>query len=160
MSEFPIIDKVTAHAAPDGECLIWKGGLAAGSCPSCRINGKTVAVRRALWEAMGNVLPPKGKGAIVAKCKEDRCVAPEHLISKRRGTKKGTKRPTSTRVRMSKGRRSVSRLTEADVSAIRASTATQKVLAEQYNVCRRTIGDIKSGQTWAPLSNPFAGLIK
>jgi hypothetical protein len=152
------VERVMAHAAWDGECLLWKGAMANGTCPVCRVGGKTVVVRRAMWVALGKTLA--SKAAVLAKCGEDGCVAPEHLFLSKRGPKLGSKRTAATRARMATARRAASRLTEADVQAIRVARAPLKELVAAYGMCKRTIQDIRSGASWAPMTGPFSGLGK
>lgn len=157
-SEKLTVERVMAHSAWDGECLMWKGAMASGTCPVCRVGGKTVVVRRAMWIALGKKLG--AKAAVLAKCGEDCCVAPEHLELGKRGPKLGSKRTAATRARMAAARREASRLTEADVQAIRLARAPLKELVAAYGMCKRSIQDIRSGASWAPLTGPFVGLGK
>lgn len=150
------LERVESSAAWDGECLLWKGAMANGTCPVCRLGGKQVTVRHALWTALGRRRPPKT--SVLAQCKESRCVSPDHLVLASRGPKPGMRRSAATRENMAAARRAASKLTPEDVQAIRMSTAKLKDLVVQYGMSKRAIQDIRSGASWADLRTPFSGL--
>jgi hypothetical protein len=60
---------------PDGH-LLWTGGLANGR-PATKHNGKTVYVKRLVWEEVNGPIP---EGAVViSTCGERTCIEPSHL---------------------------------------------------------------------------------
>lgn len=57
-------------------------------------------------------------------------------------------------VQWAKGeRQGLARLTETDVRAIRASSASQYALAEQFGVSRSTIAQVRTNKTWQHVTN-------
>ena len=61
--------------SPDGH-LLWKGGLANGH-PAVKHNGKTVYLRRLLWEEVYGPIP---EGSVVtSSCRVRTCIEPSHL---------------------------------------------------------------------------------
>jgi hypothetical protein len=60
---------------PDGH-LLWEGGFANGY-PAIKVEGKTVYVKRLLWEETNEAIP---EGVVVVStCGERTCVEPSHL---------------------------------------------------------------------------------
>lgn len=152
-------DKVLSNSIEDGECLLWQGAMANGTCPVCRVGGKVVPVRQALWKAMGRRLPDKA--AVLASCKQDCCVAPEHLVLGKRGSVLGVPKSPAARANMARAQRANSTITEADAAVIREAVAPLKKLMEQYGLCKRAIQDIRRGASWSNHhTSPFAGLMK
>lgn len=152
-----LIEKVLANSVQCGDCLLWQGAMAAGTAPQVRIDGVCVSIRRAMWEALGKKL---SAAAVVAKCKEKRCVAPEHLVQKRRGPVVGSKKTLVARVNMANARRGRSILKPEDVDAIKDSDEIPRVLGERYGLSRSQIRNIKSGKCWVDFNNPFSQLIE
>lgn len=95
-------------------------------------------------------LIPKGK-IVLHRCDNPRCVNPLHLWV---GTHKD-----NTQDMIAKGRHArqapkgeasgVAVLTEADVRMIRASTETNKAIADRLGVAINTVRSVRIGRTWA-----------
>lgn len=64
-----------ADRTPEGH-LLWKGGLANGY-PAAKHHGKTVYLKRLLWEESYGPIP--GDLVVVSACGERTCVEPSHL---------------------------------------------------------------------------------
>ena len=60
---------------PDGH-LLWTGGLANGR-PAAKHNGRTIYVKRLVWEEVNGPIPPGT--VITSTCGERTCVEPSHL---------------------------------------------------------------------------------
>lgn len=112
---------------------------------------KTMLHHRLAYIQHHGLLPADIKGKVVRHtCDNPACVNPEHLVI---GTQADNVQDMWERKRANPGKpigtlAGASKLTEADVLAIRASTATQKQLAEQYGVHVTSIGHIQARKTW------------
>ena len=72
---------------PDGH-LLWTGGLANGY-PAAKLDGRTVYVKRLIWEEVNGPIP---EGAVViSACGQRTCVEPSHLTLGRPGRHAGRK---------------------------------------------------------------------
>lgn len=94
---------------------------------------------------MGNI--PDGF-EVCHKCDNTICVNPDHLFL---GTHNDNMQDMIKKKRgiFPKGeKQGLSKLTEIDIINIRNSNMTQKELSEFYDVCRKTINDIKKRRTW------------
>src|SRR5450759_1494936 len=70
---------------PDGH-LLWTGGLANGY-PAAKHEGKTVYVKRRVWEEVNGPIP---EGAVViCTCGERNCIEPSHLALSAPGRRTG-----------------------------------------------------------------------
>lgn len=112
----------------------WRGRINQGHA----IYSGRVAPRVA-WELTNGVVP-EGK-VVLQRCKNRLCVNPGHLFL-------GT-----TSEAVLSGAQGYRKLTAAAVAQIRsqyaAGLATQRELAEKYQVERQTIGKIVTGKNWA-----------
>jgi hypothetical protein len=145
----------------DGDCLLWTAGVNGNKHPMWRVNGKSQAVRRVLWEeAKGPI--PDGR-VLRLTCGMYRCLNLDHCkpVSRktvatecgRLGLMSGAVR--SARIAASKRAHPKAKLTADIVSAIRASDETQSVLGQRYGICQKTVCNIKRGLLWRDYSSPF-----
>ena len=147
---------IRSRCTEEGDCLIWPGAMNAGRSPAMTFKGENVQIRRFLWEQSGHIL--QTRTAIKVRCKEVRCVAEGHLFEGRRGPNVGMKRSGAHRAKMAALQQAKSTLTLDDVAEIRSSLKPLKELAAQYGKAKRTIQNIRAGETWRVVSGPFAGL--
>lgn len=117
---------------------------------------KTRSAHRVSYEAFKGPIPTGLH--ILHRCDNPGCINPAHL---RAGTIKENAIDRETR-----GRRDVkgeqigtSKLTEQQVSEIKASSLSNKALAAQYGVRPTHIWRIRSGESWAHVSLPTASHI-
>ena len=123
---------MTCIISPYVKCL---GGYA-----QKRYKNKTYRHHRLVYAQHNNIDPDDMKGLFVMHtCDNPPCINPEHL---RLGTHKDNMADMAN-----KGRR-YSKLTEADVIAIRNSTAKVKDLAIKYDVTTTNIYFIKERKIW------------
>ncbi len=140
-----------------GPCWNWAGALVEGYG---QIDG--IGAHRVSWEIHFGAIP-EGQW-VLHRCDNPRCCNPAHLFL---GTSKENVADMVAKSRHSRGEaHSVrlrterrprgetvagSRLTEADVPAIREAAAageTQEALAARYGVAQPTIGRLLRGETW------------
>lgn len=90
---------------------------------------------------------------VLHKCDNRKCVNPSHLFS---GTQQDNMDDMSNKghrisIGLRGGNSSSAKLTNNDVKCIRKMLnkgILQKIIANKFGVCERTIGRIKLGQTW------------
>lgn len=150
------MDKIKHRCIEEGDCLLWQGAMASGSCPVITVKQKTYAVRRLLWLRAGKTLPPLG--AIATSCGDSRCLIDRHLVQRKRGAVPGKKRSPLLSAKLAAIKQAQSSLSFADVEVIRASELSTAQLAVQFAKSRRTIENIRSGHTWRPRLGFAAGL--
>lgn len=149
-----LIERVLAKSTQCGDCLLWKGAIGGGGrYPLIHYDGQTMSVRLALWRAMGKKLA-RGH-SIKPSCGEEKCVAVEHLVSKRYAAKKKTPKARAAVAQVMRGK---SKLNETVVAEIRASDETDEEIAARLGVSTFSVKDVRTYRRWAPLTTPFAGL--
>ena len=134
---------------PNSGCHLWLNSSDKDGYGWAHWQGRTRKAHRLAWEAARGPIP--GNLCVCHKCDNPGCVNVEH---KWLGTNE-----ENTADRVVKGRSNVARgeaqyaavLTEADVLAIRASTASGRDLAREYKVTFQTISDVRRGRRWAHL---------
>lgn len=112
-----------------------------------KYKGKTEQHHRVVYAKHHNVELASLAGLVVMHtCDNKWCVNPEHLVL---GTHQNNMDDMVSKQRHMHGITHVqSKLTEADVIAIRAANNTQKELAAAYGVSFQTISDIQRRITW------------
>ena len=151
-----ILDRFTERCVPVTEsgCWIWIGSLNTGGYGSIRIAGRMKTAHRLSWEIHNGPIPPgdhQGATSVCHTCDEPSCVNPDHLFL---GSHKQNMRDMA---RKKRGFRPIgelhprSKLTEAEVLAIRKSPGLHKDIAAVFNVSRTTVGRIKSDERWSHL---------
>ena len=124
-------------------CVTHKQG---NGYPQIEHRGRRKYVHRFVFEdAYGPV--PHGIN-VCHSCDNPPCINPEHLYL---GTQADNCADASKRGRTTIGEKNRhAKLTCADVEAVRAAagTATQKIIAEQFGISRRTVGQVIHRDTW------------
>ena len=70
-------DRILARVEMQGTCLVWLGAKTDRGYGNIRVEGKTVGVHRAMYEASAGPIKP---GAVIDhKCRNRLCVEPSHL---------------------------------------------------------------------------------
>lgn len=146
----------------DAGCAVWRYSCCNGH-PAFRHEGKTVLVRRALWQDEHGEIPD-GK-IIRMTCETPKCVHPEHMTLttyRRLGKELGALGLMSGPVRSAKiaatKRAKYGKLTAEAVRDIRSSPETGRAMAAKYGVDEKHISRIRLNRTWREFSSPFAGL--
>lgn len=130
-----------------GECWLWTGSVDAYGYGQLSFgHSKKLKAHRVAWELVNGAIPA-GMG-VLHRCDTPRCVRTEHLFlgdqaaNIRDCADKGRVRSKYPVLRGEQNPQS--RLTDEQRSAIRSSTATQRVLSEQYGVSQGTICRVRS----------------
>jgi hypothetical protein len=139
--------RVDVHT--DFQCWPWKG----------RTNGKGYGrtdmgmAHRIAYELVNGSIPA---GAVIRhRCDNPRCCNPSHLLP---GSEADNARDAVERGRTSiGGRNGRTRLTEEDVSAIRANveSLSLKEMAARYGMAQSSIHYIRTGRSWKSVSVPL-----
>lgn len=130
------------------ECLIWPYATTPTGYGRLRIGGRWQIVSHAVCEEV-NGQPPTPLHQAAHTCGKGHlgCVAKRHVEWKT------AKENSDDRVRhgtLARGENmGTAKLTEGDVSAIRASKETSKTLAGRYNVSSSTVRAVRNRRIWA-----------
>lgn len=142
------LDRFWAKVNKTSYCWEWTGALTTAGYGSLRHRRRTLYAHIVSYEeAYGPV--PQGL-CVCHDCDNRRCVRPGHFFL---GTKGDNLRDAARKDRMQYGEaRPLSRLTEADVAAIRDRYArggiSQDALATEYGVCQATISQTVRRERW------------
>ena len=165
------LSRLLAETKPEGDCLIWQG-TRWGQYGRVRWHGRDMGAHRAVLQVvLGREL--SGQELACHRCDNPPCVNPEHLfvgsvsdnardmvakgrnyseklpetraklsVSAKRATAEGRRRtPRGERVGTSK-------LTNAQVLAIRAAQESQRKIAARFGVSQRLVGMIRRREVW------------
>lgn len=131
---------------PNSGCWLWLLSVDHHGYGQININGKYERANRLSWRVFYGAIPA---GLLVLhKCDMPCCVNPEHLFL---GTDLDNNRDMHKKkrhVQFSGEKLPQSKLTEASVREIRASTADTMTLARKYGVSRSTIRSVVRLITW------------
>lgn len=158
-----LFNDLLSRTIDDAGCAVWVKSCCNGH-PAFRHHGKTVLVRRALWQDEHGEIPD-GK-IIRMTCETPKCIHPEHMeltTYQRLGKQLGALGIMSGPVRSAKiaatKRAKYAKLTPEAVREIRASPETGRAMAAKFNVDEKHISRIRLNRTWREFSSPFAGLV-
>ncbi len=153
-----LFNKIKARCTEEGDCLLWPGNTTAdGARPKVWLAGKSVPLRRALWEEMhGNL---KRGERVGVDCKTLLCVARSHLVITTRSQElKGIRRDASFGAKIAATKRAKSRFTPEIVEAVRSSSLNNVALGKELGMNHQTIARMRRHEIWKTYSTPFAGL--
>lgn len=131
---------------PNSGCHLWSGHVDERGRGMLRINRRLTFAARVSWTIYHGPVPEGLR--VLHRCDTPMCVNPHHLFL---GTHLDNMRDMAVKGRHANvaGQRNASaKLTDADVRAIRSSTATQNVLAERFGVSQATISDVRGLKKW------------
>lgn len=115
---------------PDTGCWEWQKALSTGGYATTVQDGRQTYAHRAFFERAKGPIPPGLQ--IDHLCRNRRCVNPDHL------------EPVTQAENVRRG--ALSKLTSADVEAIRTSTEPQRVVAPRFGISPSTVCRIRTGQ--------------
>lgn len=166
-----LLDQLAGRYVEDGDCLRWLGGCCGKkqhpALPkSMQEKGKSVLVRRRLWEEKHGPIPA-GK-ILHCTCDVPRCINLDHCeltTFKKVAVQCGAMGLMSDPVRSAKiaaahrERHPFTRITQADARAIRDSDEPGTVLAARYGVSESSVSKIRLGLFRREFhGNPWQGL--
>lgn len=131
-----------------GDCWLWTAGLSVDGYGQFWLGGYQMRANRISY-AMVEGDP--GSRHVCHKCDNRRCVNPEHLWV---GTNKDNMVDRDEKQRMARGSlQGLAVLTEKRVLEIVVSDESALALAERHGCSRRTIYDIRLGNSWNHVTN-------
>lgn len=133
---------------PNTGCWLWVGATSRGY-GTTSVLGKMVRAHRASWLLHHG---PIAEGAwVLHKCDTPLCINPDHLYlgthqdnmtdMRRKGRAKGKRKNVGAR-------NPNSRLTDENITEIRASRESHATLASRFGVAHTTIRNIRAGESW------------
>lgn len=144
ISHAQLIENRTAKNA--NGCLEWQKGLSKSGYGTIKVDRKKWYTHRLAWTIIKGAIP---NGLLVCHhCDNPKCLNIDHLFL---GTNKSNMQDMSKKKRYpnrSGTKNPRTRLTDADVLAIRASSDRGTVLAKRYGVAPTTISHILTRRRW------------
>lgn len=159
-----LTEALARYVVEDGDCLRWTGCCVNGH-PYSKIDGKSILVRRALWLRDRGPIPA---GRILrCTCGLEQCISLDHarlttykavaIECGAMGLMSGPVR--SARIAAVKRAGPQSKLTDADVAAIRASNEPISVLGPRYGITPSHASRVRNQQHRRDFVTPWQGLM-
>ena len=139
----------------DGDCRLWTGYASKGTIPMVSIKGVTHSVRRYIFEKRNGKLSTGLQVGVTC----GNCLCISCLIARTCSeAMTGLRRSPAQRVRYAIAKRRASRLSEQDITDIRASRDRAASVGRQYGISDSYVSSIRKGIARIDYSNPFLGL--
>jgi hypothetical protein len=143
-------EKKFIREANDG-CWLWIGATVRGGYGSIGIAGsRTRSAHRVAWELYKG--PLNATQWVLHRCDTPACVNPQHLFLGTPGANAADRAQKGRSAKQFGEANPRSRLSEAQVLAIRADNRPGRRLAPLYGVTPATIQSVRNGQTWKHLA--------
>lgn len=156
---------IKSRTVEEGACWIWQRGLTNGQ-PQMKVQGRDCKlVRRIVLQLVGRA-PAPGQPVLVT-CENPLCVFHQHLkpstageISQQKAAR-GAWRGIARAAKISATKRAVgqSKVSDAEVQALRTSSESGPAAAARLGVNRSLISQIRRGVARKDYSSPFIGLL-
>lgn len=130
---------------PECGCILWLGRVNDMGYGRMSVNGKSEYVHRTSFALSRGEIPPESN--VLHRCDVPTCINPEHLFIGSHADNVADKVAKGRQLRGSDI--SGSKLTEADVLAIRASALGVNETARQMGVSPMTVSLLRRRKTWA-----------
>ena len=137
--------RVSHYSKPsDAGCWVWQLKLDSYGYGRTNVRSQPVKAHRASYEAF--VGPIKAGALVCHRCDNRACVNPDHLFL---GTHADNSADMTKKSRQARGARLArSKLSEADVRAIRADARPHSKIAPLYGVSRTQIRYVRERKVW------------
>lgn len=140
-------------------CMRWAGAIVSGQIMA-RVDGQKLNVRTELWRLYGKKPLPPGF-CVRSVCGDPLCVAREHMVAEAHAAAiRNIPRPVHVRAKIAAGKRANSKITMAVADEIRASTMSERELAEKFGVHPSMVGRIRRGGNWLSYDGPLGQLAR
>ena len=136
-------------AGPGGGCHLWMASTTSEGYGQLWVGDKNIGAHRIAWELRNGPIPDGL--CVLHTCDRRECVNPNHMFL---GTRADNAEDRDAKGRHKPGRgerHGNSKLTEADVRAIRADPRLHREIAVDYETNRSNVGSIKRRNTWRHL---------
>lgn len=141
-----IHDRLMRKTIPVTECGCWifYGAQTSRGYGQIGIQGKSQLAHRVSYELFCGPIPDGLD--VMHSCDLPICINPDHLSV---GTRQANMDDMVNKKRQAFGEKNArARITEADVLAIRSYPGSLRETAKIFNVCKATVGHIRSGRNW------------
>jgi hypothetical protein len=157
-----IAERVALHCIGCGGCMVWQGSSSKGKHPQMRIKGRTVSVRKALWEEQHGKLPAGHE--VAATCETRNCVTHYAKMTRKQiGARTAATGVYANPVRCAKiaatKQKASGVITREIVQDIRYGPGSLQEAADRHGISKSQAGFIRRGERWKEYSSPFAGLL-
>ena len=143
----------------DGGCMLWVGALDSRQITT-RVDGEKLNVRTELWRLYGRKPLPPGF-CVRSVCGDPLCLAREHMVAEAHAAAiRNIPRPVHVRAKIAAGKRVNSKITMTVADEIRASTLSERVLAEKFGVHPSMVGRIRRGDNWLRYDGALGQLVR
>lgn len=158
-----LLERVRLRCIECADCLVWQGSSAHGKHPQVRIKGRSISLRKALWEEEhGRPLPAGYEVAVT--CETRNCIAHYKAMTHKQIAKRtaatGVYANPVRKAKISATKQAQSAaLTREQVMDIRYGGGTLQEAADRHGISRARAGQLRRGDRWKDYSNPFTGLL-
>ncbi len=140
-------------------CMRWAGAMDSGQIMT-RVDGEKLNVRTELWRLYGRKPLPPGF-CVRSVCGDPLCLAREHMVAEAHAAAiRNIPRPVHVRAKIAAGKRVNSKITMTVADEIRASTMSERVLAEKFGVHPSMVGRIRRGDNWLRYDGALGQLMR
>ncbi len=147
-----------------GDCMEWTGPVHRNRCnaPIFNRGERKFYVRREVAHLSGKLIAGR---CVTAACRNQLCVNPDHLrvvsraVIQRRTAASGAWTGMHIKMKVAAAKRSVSKLSQEDVRAIRESSDPVPELARRYGISEAYTYMILRHQSRIEYETPFVGLL-
>ncbi len=140
-------------------CMRWAGAMDSGQIMT-RVDGEKLNVRTELWRLYGKKPLPPGF-CVRSVCGDPLCLAREHMVAEAHAAAiRNIPRPVHVRAKIAAGKRVNSKITMTVADEIRASTMSERVLAEKFGVHPSMVGRIRRGDNWLRYDGALGQLMR
>lgn len=155
------LEIIKGRCKPVDGCMVWAGFVDPKRGPMVRFGDESpMPTRRAVWQIKRGALGYQQTVRMQPVC-EPACVEYSHMkLGRREDPITGRNISMLARQRIAEAhQRTRGKLDWEKVRAIRASTESDAVMAEQFGVSKATIGQVRRGETWKEFGGLFTSLL-
>ena len=138
-----------------GDCWEWNRGRDGSGYGKMPFKGKTLRAHRVAYE-LNNGSIPAGLH-ILHTCDNPACVRPDHLWAGTNVDNMADKTAKRRAVGAAKGSANGAKLSAEEARKIYSDSRSYRVVSRHYGVSLTAVGDIKTGRTWAKITQAKRG---
>lgn len=156
-----LLGRILEKCVEDGDCLMWQGAMADGSCPSIKVGGKARNARRLYYELTTGRPLPAGKVAS-ATCGCGRClshVKPQTIAQVLAGAVERGAYGVRHAAKVAATKRKSAKFSEEVIRRVRESDEVGTKLAAEIGMDQSYLSRVRRGMARKDYANPFASLL-